>query len=295
MKLRVSGGSRRPVSVRTMLARAGRVVLWLGVLLLVARGVASVAAREKEPTSARVRAVAEWPDEAVRAWAVEFATAYLTLDPRDPVGRRAALEALATPEVAGTSAAIDAEGGRQTVVSATVERATRVDDSHALVTVAARMGGAPVRTVRLTVPMARDMLGGLVVDDLPALGGQPGRAEVSSASGEPMLGAERAAIGDVVTRFLRAFVAGDRAGLVYLAPPGVAVQASAGGFELLEVGSVASIGPEAGRVRVVLVSVRVRDRVSRTVLALRYRVGLVQRDRWYVAAVNDPAGERRMR
>ena len=151
MKLRVSGTTRRPISLRTLLMRTGRVVLWLVVAVLLARGVASVAARDDRPAGPRtVRAAVEWPDEAARAWAVEFAAAYLTLDPRDPLGRRELLANVATPDVVEAGAVVDAGSRRQTVVSATVERATRVDERRALVTVAARMSGGPARTVAWT-------------------------------------------------------------------------------------------------------------------------------------------------
>ena len=99
---------------------------------------------------------------------------------------------------------------------------------------------------------------------------------------------ERAAITAVVGRFLRAYVTGDRPGLSYLVPAGTQVAAVTGGFELLDVRSLATVGPATGPSRRVLATVDVRDRASRTVLALRYRLRLVRRDRWYVAGVNDP-------
>jgi hypothetical protein len=90
----------------------------------------------------------------------------------------------------------------------------------------------------------------------------------------------------VLTRFLRAYLAGDRAGLSYLVPAGTRFGAVAGGFELLDVRSLGGAGPGSGAVRRVLVTVDVRDRVSRAVMALRYRARLVRRDRWYVAELN---------
>ena len=97
---------------------------------------------------------------------------------------------------------------------------TRLDDGHALITVAARIPGKQPRSLRLTVPIALDQRGGLVVYDLPALAPTPARADAGPPAGSPILGAERAAIGDVRTRFLRAYASGDRAGLAYLARPG---------------------------------------------------------------------------
>jgi len=91
----------------------------------------------------------------------------------------------------------------------------------------------------------------------------------------------------VLARFLRAYVSGDRAGLAYLVPAGTRIAASAGGFELRELGSVTVTGPATGGERVVLATAHVRDQASRATYALRYRVRLVRRDRWYVAAIND--------
>ena len=51
-----------------------------------------------------------------------------------------------------------------------------LDDSHALVTVAAAATGG---TQYLTVPVARDARGGLVVSDLPSLAAPPARASVA--------------------------------------------------------------------------------------------------------------------
>jgi len=89
-------------------------------------------------------------------------------------------------------------------------------------------------------------------------------------------------------------VRGDRAGLVYLVPAGTRIAAAAGGFQLLNVGSLVAIGESIESNRLVLVTAYVRDRASRASYALRYRVRVVRRDRWYVAAINDSGrrGER---
>ena len=49
----------------------------------------------------------------------------------------------------------------------------------------------------------------------------------------------------------------------------------------------------AGDERVVLVRVQARDALSRAVYALRYRVALVRRDRWYVAEINGTGRQER--
>jgi hypothetical protein len=67
----------------------------------------------------------------------------------------------------------------------------------------------------------------------------------------------------------------------------VRIRVPARGPQLVDVGELALAGPASGRERLVLVTVRARDVVSGGVLSLRYRLRLVQRDRWYVAAVNN--------
>jgi hypothetical protein len=282
----------RPATPRELLARLGRVLLWLALAVVLLRGLQGIIATEPQRASSRVvRPAPVWPDEATRAFAIEFATAYLTVDREDGAGARATLGELAAPEIVDALLpTLDAQASRQHVVSATIAGATRLDDDHALATVAvaARIRGERARTVRLSVPVARDAHGGLVVYDLPSLAPAPSRAHAGPAAGMSLLGAERAAIGDVLTRFVRAYLSGDRAGLVYLVRPGTRVGATAGGFELVQLGSLSVIGASSGRERLVLVTAHVRDRVSRATYALRFRVRLVRRERWYVAAINDP-------
>jgi len=160
--------------------------------------------------------------------------------------------------------------------------------------VAATVSGTSSRTVRLTVPVARDRRGGLAVYDLPSLAPAPPLAAAGPVAGEPLLGDERAAIGDVLRRFFRAYLAGDPGGLAYLVPAGTRIGAVTGGFELVELGSITAVPAMRGG-RLVLVTVRARDRVSRARLALRYRVRVVRRDRWYVAAVDGTGPERARR
>jgi hypothetical protein len=126
-----------------------------------------------------------------------------------------------------------------------------------------------------------------VVSDLPSFAAAPARASLRPTLNEPLAVSERAAITPVVTRFLRAYLAGDASGLEYLVPAGVRIRVPAPGQQLVDVGELALAGPASGRERFVLVAVRARDVVSGGVFSLRYRLRLVRRDRWYVAAVNN--------
>jgi phage FluMu protein gp41 len=96
----------------------------------------------------------------------------------------------------------------------------------------------------------------------------------------------------VLRPFLRAYLAGDSGALSYLVPPGTRIAAAAGRFELIELGSITSVGAAAADERVVLVRVQARDVSSRVLYGLRYRVALVRRDRWYVADINGPGTAR---
>jgi hypothetical protein len=289
--------SARPVMPRPprtgaeLLARFGRVLLWLVVGVVLIRGSAGTFATER---SARVAypvrvAAPSWPDDAARAFAVEFASAYLTHSPSDEPGAyAAALAPFASPElVADLAPHFDNGAPAETVRSATVAGIARLDGEHALVTVAAVLDG-PVARRFVTVPVARDHRGGLVVDDLPSFTSASPRAAADTPELEPLLGADGAAIASVLTPFLRAYLAGDSAALAYLVPPGTHITAAAGRWELIDVTSVAAAGPATRAGRMVLVAAQARDLRSRAVYALRYRVRLVRRDRWYVADLNGP-------
>jgi hypothetical protein len=299
-KLRASG----PAPVRTLrdlLAIAGRLLLWLAIGLVLIRGAGatfSPADEEPRPRTPRAAGAAVWPDDAARALAVEFATAYLTHAPGEDstaAGRR--LGALAASDLAGQLVpSFDDDAPAQGVRSATVERTAGVDARHALITVAATVvtDGEP-GTRRLTVPVARDGSGGVVVDELPSFAAAPARASVQPRTAEPLIDEDRGAIEDVLTRFLRSYLAGDSGALAYLTEPGSRIAAAAGHFELVSVPTLSmpdSAGSAGRGRRVVLVTVHARDVESGALYMLRYRIALVRRDRWYVARLNEEGAGR---
>ena len=63
-------------------------VLWLLVVVLLLRGLASVATpREAPPPAPAPKAASPaWPDDAAQAFAADFARAYLSYSPQRPVG-----------------------------------------------------------------------------------------------------------------------------------------------------------------------------------------------------------------
>ena len=290
--LRIGAAGRRPrrdgVRAPTtggVVKRLGRAVLWLLVLVLLLRGVASVLEPRPASTVAAApsgSAAAAWPDDGARAFAADFARAYLTYSPEDADELADALRAFVAPEL--TSVVVPQYGEdapRRAVGSVSVARVARVDDRQAVITVAASATGG---TRYLAVPVARDERGGLVVSDLPSLVAPPARAAVPSVSLEPLAAGERGAIEDVVTRFLRDFLAGDSGALRYLTPADARIVALGQRHELVDVTALALARPARGRVRDVVATVRARDAAG-VIFGLRYRLRLVREDRWLVAAV----------
>jgi hypothetical protein len=284
---RGSSAARRVRVARTpaeLLRTFGRAVLWCVVAVLLLRGTGDVLATpEREPVRVAQRAApAVWPDDRARAFAVQFARAYLGHSPE-----RSSRELLAfvAPELA---ASIVPQAGRRDadpaeVRDAVVADAERLDGRRALVTVAATVSSG---TRYLVVPVGRDGGGGLVVFDLPSFASPPAAGRLEPAEREPLTGMDAVQVEDVLARFFRAFLAGRSEELEYLVPAGVRIEALADPLELVGVGSVSELEPGSDGARAVAATVRARDPQSGAVYELAYRVRLLRGDRWYVAAVN---------
>jgi Conjugative transposon protein TcpC len=272
-----------------LLRITGRVALWSVVTLLLLRGASDVmAVQERAPVKREPRSVAAaWPDDAARAFALGFARVYPSYEPERPAAYSRAVQRFVAPELAASIVPqFTPHGSRQVVQDVTVAQAASVDDRHALVTVAVTLAAGRVSTRYLTVPVARDAEGGLVVSDLPSFAPPPRLGRDSAPELEPLTGAARVEVEDVLTRFFEAFLAGDSAQLEYLVPAGVQIGALEDPYELVAVASIAQLGGGDGRERTVLALVRARDVATGAVYGLRYRLRLVRGDRWYVAAVN---------
>jgi hypothetical protein len=233
-------------------------------------------------------AAVSWPDDQARAFAAQFARAYLDYSPRRSPGEIGELLSFAAPELAESMAPqVPKRDSGRVVQDAVVAGVERLDQRHALVTVAATLAaGTRMSTRFLVVPVARDDRGGLVVYDLPAFAESPALGQVEAAEYEPLTGADAAPVEDVLVRFFRAFLAGRSDELEYLVPAGVRIGALEDPVELVGVDSIAELEPARRDGRLVLATVRARDPESKAVYALRYRVQLVRGDRWYVAAIN---------
>jgi hypothetical protein len=259
-----------------LLKGLGRLLLWCALGLVLLRGVADLLSTEPTaPPAPAAAAPAAWPDDEARAFAIDFARAYLG---------SAALEDFAAPELlASLPPELPDDAKPQTVRAAAVAGTASLDDRHALVTVAATLEDG---TRYVAVPVGRDEAGALTVYDLPSFDAPPAQASLPATQGEPLTGAEGTQIEDVVERFLSAFLAGEAEELDYLAPTGAQLGALEQEHELIGMVSVVQVGTATADAREVLASVRAREVETGAVYALRYRLELVREDRWYVAAVN---------
>lgn len=280
---------------RTVGRAAGRVLLWLALLAIVARGAyglllpPSQIAEGTPPSPAEAAA----RDQAEVAFAVGFARAYFTFEPGEAAAHAEALATYLAPgldEHAGLE--LPDEGPAQAVAQATLARAHRIGPDVVLVTLAVELAAPRRRTVYLSVPVGRDPAGGLAVVDYPAVTSPPERGELPlAASGEPLPPDLRPGVEALLERFFPAYLAGATAELTYFLPPGTRLQAVAAPWSdvaLLEVGVAEA--PRAGRL-LARATVRARDEATGALHLLRYRLELVRAGRWYVAALDpDPKG-----
>ncbi len=267
-------------------ARVGRVALWAFVVLVLIRGLGAIFGGG-EATDRGATAEAQerrFPDDEARAFAVRFTHTYLGGSRREPEAYRREVAAFLAEDLRERAATVLPEVGSGARVGwATVAREAALGRSRALITVAVSVGEA-VRY--LTVPVARDRAGGLVVFDLPSLSAAPGRGSFDAPEPAALPEAHARPITDLVTRFLQAYVAGgDRAALAYFVAPGARLVRMSRGLEVVGVEQVARDRYPARRGVGVVALVRVRDRASDTELVLRYRLTLVERERWYVQVV----------
>ena len=265
---------------RRLVVAAARAALWTVLAFVALRGIGDILGETGAPSAAGAGvsgAATGWPDDEARAFAVRFARAYLTRSRRYPGSERQTVAAMTAPELRETLAlSVPARARPQAVAQASIARVAQLDTGRALVTVACVVLGRSVSTRYLAVPVARDRSGALVVFDLPSFTSPPATAaRVSAATAEPLEGADADSVEVLVQRFLTAYLAGQREQLPFFMVPGVAPPAPLGQtYRLLEFERVERL--DRGRVAAV---VRVRERRSSAVYALRYRLRLAHRER----------------
>lgn len=258
----------------------GRIALWLAVGVVLFRGIGAIAAGPEPVDRSGPATVRDgFPGSEERAFAVRFARAYL-----DPASRDRAARFLAD-DLSDRAASVPPRSLGAGVAWATVAREDSLGDSRALITVAALLRDGTSRY--LTVPVARDRIGGLVVSALPAFSPPPPRATGQDEDADPLTGPSAEAIGGLVKRFLREYLAGaDATALAYLLAPDARVAPMPPGLAVVSIDALDEVAARPGRGRrTVLASVSVRDRRTRAVYPLSYRIEVARRDRWHVTAV----------
>lgn len=274
---------------RDVLRPVGRVALWGCLGLVLVRGLGDVLAGQDEPSAVAPHVThPEVVDDETRAFAVGFSRAYLGLAPGEEAERERRLAAFMPTELRDRAAArLPRRGPGERVAEATVARVADLGGSRALITVACQIiSGAREVTRYVSVPVAHDAAGGLVVFDLPALSAPPGPGRPPPERATPLAGRDAGAIVDVTRRFLAAYLAGEELSVLrYFLAPGATVAPMAAGLRLMAVDGAEQVGSEAGSRRRVLASVRVADRISRVTYPLRYRLGLLRADRWLVTGL----------
>lgn len=274
-----------------LLRTGGRVAVWAVLAIVFARGLAGVIAGSQPPSQRVVQpapAGSGFPNADADAFAVAFARAYLTVPAHGQVGwSRSVAPFLASGLSDRAAAALPRKSPGRQVAQATVARAASLGGARALITVACSFQdpGRPVRY--LTVPIARGSTGGLVVFDLPALSAPPPPAgDVSFSDPPPLTGPSAGEIEDLVGRFLGAYLAGqDPSGLAYFLAPGTLVPPIGAGLSMVSLDAVGREFEPTSTDASVLAAVHARDAQSGAVYPLRYRLGLVHRDRWYVSSL----------
>lgn len=233
---------------------------------------------------AALRTAEQFPDGEARAFAVAFARSYLTVDERRGGRDAGRLRPFLSSDLSDQAApVVSRRGPGAAVADAMVAREIPLGGPRALITVACFTRDG--RTRYLTVPVARDDGRGLVVYDLPSFAAPPATGTAAAPAAAALDGAEGAAVGDLVERFLRAFIAGqDSSALAYFLAPGARVAPMRAG---LSVEAIEEVGRLAGGSRRMLVAatVRVREQASGATYRLRYRIAVQRGDRWQVVSV----------
>jgi hypothetical protein len=273
-----ASGDKRARRARVTVPRSiGRILLWACVAVVFVRGLEAVASGPPAPRHSAGRVVAPgWPDEQAQAFAVAFARVYLTVSPNAPTARERAVAGFLSQGLSDqATVVVSPHSPGVAVAEAMVAREASLGGSRVLLTVAAFMSDG--RTLYLTVPVARDQGGGLSVFDLPSFSAPPAPGTAAAPSSSPLTDPQAGAISDLTGRFLAAYLdGGGESAYAYLLAPGVRVTAMASGLQLVAVDEIAAES-SAGASRVVSVSVRVREMVSRAIYSLRYRVTVVLR------------------
>lgn len=274
MRATISPSALRGAGQSLRLRRIGRVALWALVALLLIRGTESVLSPAPEPPRAPAGAKGSPLGQASSAFAVGFARAYLT----EPSLRR-----LSDRFAEGVAPKTGASTPGRVVAQAEVAQTQRLGGGRAIVTVACELLGG--RVLYLAVPIVRDSAGEVAALGAPSLVAAPETAGLEAERTQPLSGADAGAIGELVDRFLAAYVStSEPADLSYYVASEAGVT-PLGGLRLVGTPRVREPQDEGGPTRTIIASVHARDESIGVTYVLSYRLELVKHERWYVNAV----------
>jgi Conjugative transposon protein TcpC len=267
--------ARQGRDVSSLLRACGRIAIWAAVGVLLLRGTLALFAA---PERAETEVTPPGTDDVVTATAERFARRYLE-DP-DPTALGPYLAAGARVGAGRPPSTEEAEVAQTEVVANSA-----VSDGRVIVTVSCELRDS--RTLYLAVPVVRRGAGEAAVLGAPSIVAMPAPAGADPDSPRPIAGPDAGAIGELVAKFLPAYLsAGSSKELSYLLTAEAEVVPLGGALELVSVGHLDQLGDGEGPRRDLLVAARLRDPGSGATYPLAYRLRVERRaDRWYVAAV----------
>lgn len=281
-----SGDGAERVSQRRWGRQWGRRVLWVFVVLIAVfatgRGLKDAVSDPTVVVSTRA-AAQTFPDAEATALASRFTFALLTFSPGHRDDHLASLEGLASGVLRVDSVVTVPDAGpAQRVVSTSVAATRTLGQARGTVTIAALVRREGVVTTHyVSVPVARDTSGGLVVNDFPSFVSAPAAADISVPDDEPVPIADGPAIEALLTRFLREYLRGGTVAPEFLAPDAKVVPLGHA-YKLDDLVSIAQEDASTGPLRRVLAIVKVQDRATTASYTLRYRFTVARRDRWLI-------------
>lgn len=267
--MRPGGLTERAAALRAAAPR----YLALGVLgLLLLLGLRSLILPPSSPAPARAAVTADAPS---RAFALQFARAYLSYDVERPGARARALAPFLSSAVNADAGLLPAEG-RQEVLWAEVASDQPALTGGRAITVAAAISTQPL-PVYLTVTVAHERGGPLSLVGYPAFVGAP--AIGRDAPSVSRSSVEDAQITAVVARALRNYLAGSAQNLSADLAPDAAVTLPTLPLRLRSLARVEWLGRSGARA--VLATVEASD-ASGATYTLAYELGIAVRERPYV-------------
>jgi hypothetical protein len=263
------GPTQRTAALR---AAAPRYLAFGVLVLLLLLGLRSLFFSPAASAPARAAATADAPS---RAFALQFARAYLTYDVDRPAVRSRALAPFLSDAV-DAQAGVFAAGGRQEVIWAEVASDQAALTGGRAITVAAALDTQPL-PIYLTVTVAHERGGPLSLVGYPAFVGAPAISrDPPSVRQSPVDDDELTA---VVARALRNYLGASAQNLKADLAPGAAVTLPTLPLRVRSVGRIDWLGSSGARA--VLATVEAVD-ARGTTYTLAYELGIAIRDRPYI-------------